>query len=369
MPKYTKSRGRKTLVRKKRYPAHPYEVLHALSTTRADDFKHYRNVAQSYLDGTKVPPIPLKKDALVHMVHNTQQYLTSEAAHDFQQGDKQLGGGIASATAVITGEIGHLIGADQFLDWLGHVKKPQKSQSFESEVAAYLTDLGYKDPNERPDKAMMFDRLDKYDTQHCSVWQNRNTGDLLLTIRGTKLNASDISQDLQLMAGQTKFEDLEFKGVMDKLQSDFPNERYSVAGHSLGCAYIMEEAPRYHDQWDNTFLFNAPSSPAQNDGVLENRVNNYGLDFYSNHGDILGANTNYMFNNETLDEHVYWGGYQWSPVSAHGMTQWYPQDIEDNYKPPAPPESWLTPYEFKPETPAQTPVETWLTPYEWKSEN
>ena len=291
MPKYSQGRGRKRLTRKKRHPAHPYEVLHALSTTRDKDFKHYRKFAQDYLDGTKVPPIQLDKSALVHMVHNDQRYLTKQAAHDFNDNKKQLGGGIASAAAVITGELGHLVGVDAFLDWIGHINKPKKYQNYESQVAAYLTDLSYKDVDERPDRALMYQRLEQYDSDHCSVWKNRNTGEILLTVRGTKLTNADINSDLQILLGQTRMEDLEVKTVLEKLAHDFPHEKYSVAAHSLGCAFIMEEAARYHDNWDNTYMFNAPSSPVQDDGVLKTRVNDYGLDFYASHGDILGSNT------------------------------------------------------------------------------
>jgi len=327
MPKYTKGRGKRKLTRKKRYPAHPYEVLHALATTRDKDFTHYRKYAQDYLDGSKVPPIPLDKMGLVHIVHNNQQYLTKQAAHDFSDNKKQLGGGIASAISVITGELSHLVGADAFLEWIGAVKKPKKFQTFESQVAAYLTDLTYKQVDERPDKAMMYERLEKYDSDHCSVWKNRNTGEILLTVRGTKLTNADINQDMQILLGQTRMEDLEFKSVLEKLSSDFPHEQYSIAAHSLGCAYVLEEAARYHDKWDNTYLFNAPSSPAQDDGVLKERVNEYGLDFYASHGDLLGANTAYMFNNETLDQRVFWSGYSYDPVSSHLLTQWYPKNF------------------------------------------
>jgi hypothetical protein len=200
----------------------------------------------------------------------------------------------------------------------------------------------------------MFERLETYDSDHCSVWRNRNTGDILLTVRGTQLTNADITSDLQILLGKTRMEDLEVKSVLEKLSTDYPNEKYSVAAHSLGCAFVMEEAARYHDDWDNTFMFNAPSSPAQDDGVLKNRVNEYGLDFYQNHGDLLGANTNYMFNNQTLDEHVYWGGWRWDPVSSHSLTQWYPDNF---HKAPATStaidnqESTLDTAEFQQDTP------------------
>jgi hypothetical protein len=327
MPRYVKGRGKKKLVKKKKRFKHPYEVLHALSSTQPDHFQHYRDLAQDYYSGSKVPPIPLNRSSLADMVDQNQQYLTSQAAHDFQDG---LGGGIASAASVIGSELSHLVGADKFLDWVGHLKKPKKYQTLDSQVAAFLTDMTYKNLGDRPELALMYKRLDKYDTAHCSVWQNRDTDELMLCVRGTKLKAKDLQQDLSVLLGGIRVEDAEFKQVLNQLKTDYPHEKYNVAGHSLGAVYIMQEAGQWSDQWNKTYLFNAPSSPAQDDSVISDRVNNYGLDFYQNHGDMLGQNTNHFFNNETLDEHVYWGTYKWDPVSSHYLSSWYPAQFNNN---------------------------------------
>ena len=48
--------------------------------------------------------------------------------------------------------------------------------------------------------------------------------------------------------------------VLSELERDYPDEKYNLTGHSLGNAYIWSEQDR-SDQWDNEYVFNAPSSP------------------------------------------------------------------------------------------------------------
>ena len=80
MPRYTKGRGRKKLVKKKKRFGHPYDVLHALAATPPERFQKYRDLAGDYLSGNKVPPAALSRDALSQMVNENQQYLASQAA-------------------------------------------------------------------------------------------------------------------------------------------------------------------------------------------------------------------------------------------------------------------------------------------------
>ena len=327
MPKYSKGRGRKKLVKKKKKFSHPYDVIHALAATPPEGFKQYRNMAKDYLSGDKVPPAQLSREALGQMVDQNQKFLTQQAAHEFHDGGG-LGGGISTATAVIGRELSHLTGANEFFDWVGKVKKPKKYPSFEAQVAAFLVDKTYEKVGSRPDKALMYERLGRYDTEHCSVWRNRNTDELLLTVRGTKLKASDLGQDLQILLGGIRVEDQEFRNIMNKLKTDYPNQKYDVAAHSLGCVYVMQEAGAYDSQWDQTFLFNAPSSPAQDDAALRDRINNPNLNYYSSHGDILGLNTVQLMNNETLEETT-WMPWKFSPLACHSISSWYPSSFVD----------------------------------------
>ena len=282
-----------------------------------------RDKAKEYLAGTDTPPVPLGHHALTHVAHNHPRYLTQQVVHDFNSG--QLGGSIASAVSVVGSQVAHLTGADQFFDFVGKVPKPGP-RSLESEVAAYLVDQTYKNVDERPAEALMYERLPSFDTKHISVWRNKQTDELMVAVRGTKMQGSDLLQDAEVMFGK-HVDDIEFTNLLDKLQTAYPDTKYDVAAHSLGCVYLMQEAENYGDKWDDTYLFNAPSSPAQNDNTLHDQLNNYGLDLYVNHGDPLGANTNHLLTPETLENHVVVGDYQYSPFGSHSLTQWYPSNM------------------------------------------
>lgn len=330
MPKYQKGGRRKKLVKKKKRFGHPYDVLHALSATPPDRFQKYRDLASDYLSGEKVPPTALSRESLSAMVNENQQYLTTQAAHDFHDGGG-LGGGIATATAVIGSELSHLVGADAFFDWLGHINKPKKYPSFESQVAAYLVDLTYKSEDSRPSQALMYERLPKYDTDHVSVWRNRDTDELICCVRGTKMKASDLKQDLEVLMGGVRIEDAEFRGVLQRLNQDFPNQKYQLAAHSLGCVYAMQELGQFGDHWSETFMFNAPSSPAQDDGVLSDRINDPRMNYYASHGDILGLNTIQLMSPDTLDN-TQFAPWKFGPMASHSLSNWYPDSF--NTAPP-----------------------------------
>ena len=347
MPRYSKSRGKKLVKKKTKGFNHPYEVIHYLTTAREEGLKPMRDKAKEYLQGESLPPIPLSKDALAHVAYNDQRYLAHQSVHDFNE---QLGGGIGSAVSVIGSQISHLVGFDQFMDFIGSVPKP-KDQSIESEYMAFLVDQTYKDRNERPAQTLMFTRLPDFDTEHISVWQNNITSELTVTVRGTKLNPSDMMSDVNVLFGSKHIDDVEFTTLLDKVHNYYPGQKYDVAAHSLGCVYLMQEAEKYGSNWDDTYLFNAPSSPAQNDHMLQNQINEHGLDFYINHADPLGSNTNYFMNPETLQNHVQVGDYVYSPFGAHSLTQWYQQDIADTYTPPERPDSWLKPFEWTEDAP------------------
>jgi hypothetical protein len=321
MPKYSRGGSKKRFVTKKtkqRAFKHPYDLLHYLSQPE-EKLKPMRDLAQKYLDGSEIPPIKLNKDGLAKLVHSESHDLVRQAARDLHTG--KLGGGIASGAAVIGQEISHLIGWD-------HVVNPNhgRKQDFDSEVAAYLTDLTYKPPGERPERAMTYTRLPEFDNEFCSVWQKRD-GSLLLTCRGTKMSFRDLKEDMNVLFGGKTVDDADLVATMQKLKEQFPGEKYDVAGHSLGSYMLMQEASAYRDQWDDTYLFNAPSSPLQSDGWIRDVTNNYNLTFFQNYGDPISTNTTHFMDSETLDENLVNGSYQYSPVAAHSITNWYPSSF------------------------------------------
>ena len=307
-----------TKKKKRRAFEHPYALLHYL-TQPEEKLKPMRELAQKYLDGSEIPPVKLNRDGLVHIAHNNKHFLANATARDLQSG--KLGGGIASGVAVIGQEISHVFGFD-------HVTNPKygREQDRQSQVAAYLTDLTYKKPEERPERAMTYSRLPEFDNDFCSVWRKLD-GSLLLTVRGTQMSYRDLKADASVLFGGKKVDDQHLLDTMQQLKETFPGEKYDVSGHSLGSYMLMQEASAYRDQWNDTFLFNAPSSPMQNDSYIRDLVNNYDLTFYQNYGDPIGTNTTHFMNSDTLDENFVNGSYQYSPVAAHSITNWYPASM------------------------------------------
>lgn len=324
MPNYRKSRGK--FVKKHRNFKHPYQMIHFLSTTREKEYKPFRDIAKQYLSGDIVPSTKLSKQAIQHIAYNDPKQLVPHVVHEFEG---QLGGGISSGVASIVHEGAHLLGIDLLHDAIFGVTKPQKLQSFDSKFTAYLIAQTYKPISERKDETLgRFTRLSKYDKNNVSVWKNNDTGELTVTVRGTKANLHDIGADIEIFFGRTHMTNDNLDEVLSAVERDHPGEKYNIAGHSLGSAYVWGEQDR-SDNWDNVYLFNAPSSPLQSDSAVSANANNEQYNYYLNHGDIASHNLAYFMDHDMLQNNVNWGHYQWSPLSAHSIHNWYPSDFND----------------------------------------
>jgi hypothetical protein len=362
MPRYTKSKNKK-LVRKTKRFKHPYQIIHFLQTANDKQMQPFRDTARDYLTGVTVPPVKLQRRALQKIALLDPKELTKHAVHDFN-GDNALGGGVGSGIAVIWNQIMHLLGVDKLSDAISGVNKPKKQQSLDAQFAAYLVDLTYKAEKDRPSDALgRFERMPKYDTEHVSVWKNTLTGEMTVAVRGTKMNASDLLSDIKLLFGETQTDSKELDEILDQLEYDFPKQKYNIAGHSLGTAIIATQQPEHGDHWNNAYMYNAASSPGQNDQYETNLANDDTYEWFLNHSDLVSNNLLHFMNEGTLQDRVQFGDYVYSPVSAHSLTQWYPPGFANPQKPQ---ETWLTPYEYKEPTETPKPQETWLTPYEFK---
>ena len=339
MPRYTKSKNKK-IVRKQKDFKHPYQVLHFLQTATDSQFKPFRDQARDYLTEASVPPVKLQRRSLQKIALLNPKELTKHAAHDFH-GNDALGGGVGSSIAVINNQIKHLLGIDKVSDAVFGVKKPQKLQSLDAQFAAYLVDLTYGKMKDRPESALgRFQRMPKYDTDHVSVWKNTLTGEMTVAVRGTKLQASDLLQDLEILLGKTKVESKELDRVLDQLEYDYPRMKYNVAAHSLGTAYVATQKEEHGDHFKNVYMFNPASSPAQSDAYEQSLANDDMYEWYINHGDLVSNNLLEHMNEQTISDRVQFGDYYYSPFSAHSITQWYPKDFhapkEQQQKPQEP---------------------------------
>jgi hypothetical protein len=204
-----------------------------------------------------------------------------------------------------------------------------------------------------------FERLAKYDTQHVSVWRNTKTDEITVACAGTEMSWKDLSSDIQLLLGSTNVGSKELDGVLDQLESDYPQQKYDIAAHSLGTAFVENERQEHGGSWDDVFMFNPASSPAQNDAFEKQYANNSQYSYFVNHGDLVSANLIQHMTPQTLEHNVHFGSYIWSPVGAHSLTNWYPEGfgMQDGTATDKPQETWLTPYEFKEGDTADKPQE------------
>lgn len=202
MPRYRKRRGKK-IVHKPTTFDHPYQMIHFLSTATESEFAPLREKANDYLNGVETPPIPLRRRALQQIATQHPRKLVKHAVDELNRND-MVGGGISSGVAVLLKEFGHLLGLDVIANKITGVKK-QKLQSLDSQFAAYLVDQSYKKQEDREETALgKFKRLTKYDTDITTVWQNVETNELTVAVRGTKMNAKDLLQDVGILFGNTQ---------------------------------------------------------------------------------------------------------------------------------------------------------------------
>ena len=308
------------------------QLFHHLIMLDSTGFEPYRALAKQYLSGERTPTRQLKKTALNTIVQTTTprhliKHIIREAESHKDPGQvSQLGGGITEGIHTLTYEILHLVGVDAIAPSVFGIKDPYKVMPLDAQFAAWLTDLTYKNvPDRKRETLGRFTRLPEYDSRYCSVWQHKDTGELTLAIRGTKFSARDLGLDALVMFGKTNVKSQEVETVMNKLEQNFPSQRYNVAAHSLGCDFVFTELD-HMDHWDQLYMFNPGSSPAQSSSKLEEYANIPNASYFFNTGDMIGDSIRQQADSVTLENNTYFGPYRWAPWSAHSMSQWVPRE-------------------------------------------
>ena len=77
---------------------------------------------------------------------------------------------------------------------------------------------------------------------------------------------------------------------------------------------------------ENIYLFSPASSPFQSVSSLKEEANDPRLHFFLNEGDIVASALYQQMNAETVDDPLHIAPYMWSPLAAHGLTQWLPEE-------------------------------------------
>lgn len=329
MPRYLSSRDGEFQKHKRRSFVSPDHLIHFLNSARQHEWEPFKSIAVEYATNKRTPPTRLNLKHVNTVARSKPRDLVKYVVDEFNshidpERDSLLGGGVSDTIHTIGHTVGHLFGLDKLSD-LVFGGPEHREQSRDSEVAAYLVKQTYLPLNERPVVGVGgYRRLKKYDTDFYSVWEKPD-GELLVTVRGTKLNHSDIHEDLKLLVGEKggKLESLD--PLFDQLEKDFPGVKYNTAAHSLGTSYLIKEFAEHRDNMDEVFLFNVASSPMQSEEQLSH-VANQSANYYVNSGDMVSSGAYQHMDRETIDNNLYLGDYMWSPLASHSVSQWYDYD-------------------------------------------
>ena len=235
--------------------------------------------------------------------------------------DEDIGGGITE-TLHFLGNATRIPGAIQSLIANPYI---HKEIPYEKKQIANALDLTYKDIGQRPARVGNLTRVSKYDTPRYSVWKQIN-GQYLITVHGTKLsNASDIGDDLKLAVGFSNAESKELQSLVKEFTK--AGIEYDIAGHSLATEFIQNLDL---SNADSIYLFNAASSPLQSSQVLNERANDDKYTYFLNPSDLVSDGIFHQMNNNTL-ANSYIGKYNFSPLSAHSLSQWYDENTQIEY--------------------------------------
>ena len=196
----------------------------------------------------------------------------------------------------------------------------------------------------RPNKVGDLVRIPKYDTERYAVWTQPN-GQLLITIHGTKLSGSDILDDLKIGIGYTKTDSTELQDLVNEIGKE--HKTYDIAAHSLSTEFVQNLDL---SNADSIYLYNPASSPLQSTKVLEDRANDPRFTYFINPSDLVSDGLFQQMSQEAVGN-SYIGTFNFSPLTAHGLHQWSPD--EDNIS---------LVYEEEPENDPEKPKI--LSPYE-----
>ena len=306
-------------------------MMHFLTRQDPNDERyaiHFRGKAQEWLDGKSIPPARLDTRALRHIATSHPLHLAGELMTEMKHRRKggDVGGGIAEALHTLGSAAANALGIPKIVEWLGggyeHRKIPREQQIFAEAVQAT-----YKKIEDRPDKLFGLVRLPEYDLDRLSVWKEPNKNAVFVSVHGTKMNWHDLGADAQILAGGTVTSQEVSETVTKLAAAGF---EIDIGGHSLGTQYIANLPLDVQEKIDDVYMWNPASSAFQNTQYLKEQANNEKYTYFMNPSDVVSNGLWQQMSHDTIDNQAYIGGYRWSPLAAHSMSQWSPDLTEEN---------------------------------------
>ena len=288
--------------------------------------EHFRDRAGRWLDGSEKPLHNVSHRAL-HLIHTEHpRVLANDVLHEMRQHHrgKKTGGGLSEAfQSLWRGTLNHL-GWPKLRDWLGLGGAKKKKISQEGGIYAALINESYQKISDRQASRYGLTRIEKYDSDRVSVWRETN-GDLFIAVKGTA-SAADLGTDMGILAGGTA-RSKELEDLVTELLAE--GNRVDIGGHSLATQFITNMPSNLLQQIDETYLYNPASSPFESNAYLNKVLGMENTYWFVNESDLVSSGLFNLMSNEFIEKHVYLGGYRWSPLAAHALTQWYRYDEEE----------------------------------------
>jgi hypothetical protein len=296
-----------------------------LSYVPDENWAHVQNVAKQSLTGeinheNKIKPSSWRKLAnnsgFDNIKHLTDEYI----GHHNPRSDVHLGGGIHEAIMSALQMVGGWLGGRRLNEWFAGEKEIKPISNYERDMAKLLQATYQKN---RPETMGRWTRIDDYDSEYGSIWRGP-TGSYVLSVRGTKLHWKDIFRDIKIAGGSGAQSDDDLVRTLHKFNTDHPDNKLSVAAHSLGTQLAYNGLKAAKTNVDNLFMFNPASSPFQEKQVVREIVENtdYNTKYYLNSGDVVSNYFSQLMSPSEISSSVSYARYSRSPLSAHGLAQW-----------------------------------------------
>ena len=311
-----------------------------------DMYSHFQKVA-SHWSGASVyhPDFPAPKQKLLpsalHTVANTDKYTLSallgveSSHHENPATEFHAGGGLKETASSVFSALWNWTGAGPLWRKVKGVfgkKETTKPIPEADQERARLVQESYKSIDERDDRVGEWIRLPKYDTDQLSVWMNPDTRVFDISIRGTKMNMSDIVSDLHIVGGNKsgKEDELE-REIMNIIEtntrlSDSAKWTYELSGHSLGANQAMNiladsiKSP-IMDRVKDAYLFNPGITPTHDLDVARRATNQERFHFFLNSGDLV-SNAAISIRDADSKSEVFYNTPGASPTGNHSLDQW-----------------------------------------------
>jgi len=326
---------------KRKFPKRSkHETVVDILRLNESQFKQFQDVAGQYMGGAllhKKIRRPRKKllPSSLHTIHNVDSPQTlaaligiQQSAHNDINKDFHEGGGLLEATSSIFNSLWNTIGlGPEFQDWFNFFDydSPENKISSDDMDYARIVDQSYKEVSERSDIIDDWVRDKEFDTDRFSVWVDEDDKEVHVSLRGTKKNVSDIVSDLHILWDNTSGKAHEVKDFIEQVVDKYPEYKIDAAAHSLGGNQLLDVAINNPDIGVDTYhLFNPGLNPSWGLDEAKDAVNDERFKFYLNSGDIISNGFVPLLNDET---NVTWSKPGHSPLSNHGIGQWYDDEI------------------------------------------